>query len=399
MQNKLSPRCPTLLVLLLFWIFGTSSTQMAEASTFVGNGGSLLDSDLRRTLETIKRAVQASLKSSAPCVCTVASEQCQLLETLNEAQDNYCHAMVQKVGRPLLSLLAEKSQLRFVWTDETLTDRKGKRSFDAIAQPKDKQILIDTERFAKVSEAARVQLISHELLHMVVIEGSNMSDDGPHGPFSGDDGGRQLLDTLGAVYASLAIDQGILSRKVSSLSHPARSFYLFGGGGSGQIETALARSLLLGREETVNVFGGQWFVEPGSRWGLGLTHRQQRINETSVFTRSFQRSSWDVSAIYRLRPLDVESEFWSRLQWQFQGGVSHSWIRYSMKDSYQELVSETKAIGILAESRILLPLTYNFWVYMSSAAELAPFRLKEFEIASKTWHTQTIFGAAYAFSF
>lgn len=157
-------------------------------ATFVGNGGSILDSDLNATLDHIRDAAEAISDQSDICSCKRNSEQCIVIKSLSSVEQSYCASYVRSTRKELLSLLKKDGPVQFQFSAQKILMPKQNRSFDAGVNPANMTIVIDEDRFIRFSSADRIQLITHELLHLIPVQGQAMTDDRALGPFKDPEG-------------------------------------------------------------------------------------------------------------------------------------------------------------------------------------------------------------------
>jgi hypothetical protein len=373
---------------------------MANASTWIGNGGSIMDTELRSTLQHLKAAARdVPDHADELCTCQGTSDQCALLKDLSPDRMDFCGDFILAMNGRLLKLL--DGNVKYRWSSENLKTSKGSRDFDAIAQPGNNQIVINEARFARMKTADRIQLLAHELLHLLDYKGRRLTDEEPLGAFSTEQGGRQLLDSVGAAYVIVAMQEGYIPLHEQNLSRPFRNIFLWGMSGSRFADSALKS----------DAFFDEYWIQ-GSAWGvtfyprvtdnLGWTLAYYDFHDTQSAGKirgKIHQYLTEAGPEYRLVPFSTGKPFLDSIQISAHIGLGYGRVRHDISDDYVQLNEVKSSWAGIGNVRLHVPLIYDFWLMVESGFAYMPYELKNIGISNKTISQQNFVGVSYGFQY
>jgi hypothetical protein len=389
--------------IIITLLAGMTWSFSAAASTFIGNGGNMLDPSLRLTMSRIASALNhAKEYPDDVCVCRGTSEQCALVSDLNEAQTKFCSKFVADHADELLDLLKPKSGISFVWSNESMVDHKEHRSSDAIAQRNKKRIILSEIKFRDLNDAGRIQLIAHELGHFLSHEGSEIGDKGSLGPYKGADGSRQFLDTFGASIAIEATRAEVLQIEDEIYSSPFYKWRISYFAESVSYDPAFAKEAFLpgfGDRESIAL---AYYPRPTSN--LGFAYRYSSINQNENNARGNGVNS-DFHLVTNYLGLEWRGILLpgSRGPWAsylhyavFLGGGVGS-VNHRIYDSFNSESQAKNVVGGKTDVNVYLPVKFGFLVTIGIGLDYLPYTLDQLGIKNKTTSLSTSYGVSYGF--
>ncbi len=204
-------------------------TRLSEASTFVGNGGSPGDVELlvakKQITETLEIIGAKDFSQGSLCQCVADFQNdslCEPLRSLNPEQRKYCVEVTSEKAKTLSTLISTEGKVSFLWTHDRIevVEGKNRRAVDAASNREKMEITVNQNRFLDMSASERIFLLTHELLHLTEINGKPLTDEGPLGPFTGNDGSRNLINAVSAGTAMQAIDRRLIRKYRGHLRRP-----------------------------------------------------------------------------------------------------------------------------------------------------------------------------------
>lgn len=386
-----------------FLVLALFSIRLEASSTFVGNGGSILDGELRGTVLRLEKSIEHAIKEESEvgvCGCLGESRQCALLKSLSEEEASYCEDFVEENSEGLLKLIRDRSSYSFRWSPVPLRSEKEGRSFDAVANTSKRTITFDEDRFAKMGIADRVQVLAHEFLHLYPIQGKLIDDEGEIGPFKGTAGKRRFLDVMGAAYAIAGMKKYAIPRTESNGSTAHKNFYIHWVGGDRQLARGFENSALLRNNVDVSSLSISWFPRVTDNLGFvaGVyTETEERLLYKDLLKATYDLSLYEVGAVYRILPLNTGDRWLDSFQVFFTGTVGLGTVEHRFKDGFVEL-SKSKTVGSTSLGVSLqIPLIWNFWFTASPGLRLTPYKIDQLGIESKTVDMTNQYGVSYGF--
>jgi hypothetical protein len=231
-----------LLILLLLFSF------RAHAWTFIGNGGNAGDVELAVThqqLATIFAEIpDRPADARGLCECTGEFDNhpmCDALKKLSPAQAKFCGEQL-KIRSDEASRLNDR--VRVQWTHDfvEVSESGRKRGADAAADRAADEITVNVDRFMELKSYEREFLLAHELFHFTSYDSKPLTDEGPIGPFEGNDGSRNFINAMSAAVVMESVDEGLISKYQRSLKRPQgwKHAWLSVDGGTSRNEKDLA---------------------------------------------------------------------------------------------------------------------------------------------------------------
>lgn len=380
-----------ILVLLAF-------CSQSYASTFVGNGGSVLDSELRSSLGRLKKAVRAIDADNEICECAGDSSQCGLLKDLNDEELDFCASFVENIKQDLMSVMNDK-YLKFRWTSKV---QGQDRNFDAAASASTKTIILDEKRFASISSADRMQLLAHELLHLLKYQGEPLVDKGQRGPFKGEEGGRRLLDTAGAAIVIIGMRAKVLPLEESAQSKPFKNLYIEYSGGSRYLDSGYRKSAIQAANVRTISLELSWYPRHSDNFGYSIgfyseDEKHERYPELSLMSEH-KLQAGTVGVSYRVLPLELGIAWLDAIQVSATARVGYGQVTHSFKDDYNKLSGRTSLPLFETRLNAQLPLLWNFWFTLSQGLIYTPYEIGSLKIKSKTINSNNSIGVSYGLS-
>ncbi len=379
---------------LILWVCASP----LYASTWIGNGGSLLDSELRGALSRIKSALAAVERDISPCECTGNSSQCALLKDLTEKQKEYCVNFILEISDELKSVIDDKS-VKFVWSSQL---RNNDRTFDAIASKSSKVIVIDEKRFATISQADRMQLVTHELLHLVDYDGQTLIDKGSRGPFQGEEGGRQLIDSGAAALVIIGMRAKALPYEESQFSKPLNNLYIDVLGGSRYLDSSFKKSSLARNFHDTQVLSVNWYPGHSDNLGFSIGSYSEFSNNEVLkgypLVSEYSMRVLTLGVSYRVLPFEMGIEWIDSVQIAAAGYTGFGRVEQKIRDDYNVLKDSSNVSILGGEITVRAPLLWNFWLTLSQGVVYSPYELKQLGIKNTSVHSNNSLGLSYALS-
>ena len=385
-----------ILLLLSIWIQPAS----AYASTFIGNGGNLMDGVLHSTLGAIAAANEQALKSDEElCACYGNSKQCALLSDLNHAQVAFCAAFIKSHAADLNKLLFKKSSVTFKWVANGLNEKGSSRAVDAITQKSNQRILIDENRFRDMSSADRIQLITHEFGHLLSWNGKDIGDVGAMGPFTGKDGARDFLDVLGAAYAIEAMRAEAILLESSDWSSP---FYRLRVGitiGTQSESRRFRSSSFVDKDTDVINVSVSYYQRPTSRFGLALRYIRESGGDSSTgVAAGFNRQLLYPGLEWRDLLLSGDTDHWlSPIHYSVMAGLGGGVVKHALQDDFNTYKGSKNAVGAYLELALHVPLTYGLFVNGTYSLQYLPYKISGLGIEQKSVVESILWGVSYGY--
>lgn len=378
---------------------------VAHASTFVGNGGNAGDVELQVAINQIQATLQVISKKQDPemrlCTCYQYTERpvCNQLARLSSEQVNYCAKVLQEKSGELLNILRDSSQLHFNWTSENIEvqEKSGLRGSDAVTNPKKRLITLNQENFVSMNPSDRIFLLTHELFHLVDLNGSLLADDKEYPPFKGDSGGRQFINSMASAvviesydYASLeAFGRPLQRSKSVSRNWLSASYFGSQNAVDGQSTYGLASSA--GIEVSYRYQVNQWGVLAsfsGTNAKKGILSATQ-LEET--------RSSVGLGAAYRLFPFGEPLTTLGQSHFVFAGKVELLKGKFKANDSFLTLEDEANSTSFSLSADYLLPFQNGIWGSVHAAYAAHRLNYEQFNLKYSPNTFSLGLGAIYAF--
>ncbi len=377
----------------------------ANASTFVGNGGGQGDMELAVTKkQVVETFTVIGEEDSEFCRCNPVYQNrsvCDALSSLTEEQRKFCSKVTRAQASEILKMLEPSSNLTIRWTNSSIevNERGQTRAVDAVTDRNKKEITLNVTRFLEMKPYERVFLLTHELAHLTSYKGKPLEDEGAIGPFTNVDGGRKLLNAMGAGAAVLQGEypQSIRTYKRNlNRSQPWKPRWLELNLGSTQFMDEPSETLASDRFKRGQVIARYNF---GS-WGVLTSFRHSSNDHTELETIKVneQKDIASLGVSYRFFPFGEPLSFFGESHIQFQAMLDFVRAEINLEEELvTPLKDEATAIGGNISVNYYVPLVHGFWPYVGVAYEVHPYKYSKVNVDYKSNMTSAYLGVGYAF--
>ncbi len=380
----------------------------SHANTFVGNGGGAGDVELSVTKKQVAEAFRAIEKRKDEvdvefCRCNDTFRNrsvCEPLRALNEKQRDYCSNALFKQAPEILRMVYNPNTVSFRWTNEEIrvSDRGETRAVDAVTNRDKREITLNLKRFLDLKQFERVFLLTHELLHLTALNGKAMQDEGDVGPFDGQEGGRRLLNAMGASAAVLQVQYPYEIKSYRARLNRSQSWKRFWLGMNFGVANMndkpkgtfasedFSRSQLTAHYALGDfVFAASYRLEANDKKVLGGAVKV----EENVNIYSF-------GVGYRMFPFRDPETFWGQSHFLIQ--VMADYVKSDLKLSETfDLKYSAKTWGGSVAVNYYLPIFWGFWGYAGLSYEVHPYKYENVNVNYKSNLLSQYLGVAYAF--
>lgn len=384
---------PTLILLIAL---------QAHASTFVGNGGGAGDIELGVTKAQIKEAFSAVDKRREEdfdwCACKESYSGrsiCEALNGLSEAQTKFCSKAMRSQASEIVKLVQDKTVV-VQWTRDTIEVGDNKRAVDAVTDPEKRTITVNLERFLDMKPYERIFLLTHEYLHLTKFDGKFVDDSGPQGPFEGEEGGRKLLNAMGAAASVTPWDlpsevktySGRLKR-----SQAWKPFWIEASGGKANSDSQgtfasddFNRSEIMGR-----------YVLGNFILALGVGHQQSTFKTLTSIDVKETRDTVSLGAGYRFFFFRDPMSYWGQSHLVTLLSAEYMNAKLSLKDPFTSSDDKASKLGGSLAVRYYFPILWGFWGFAGGTYQYLPYSYDSVNVKYKGGTTSSYIGASYAF--
>jgi hypothetical protein len=377
-----------------------------HAGTFVGNGGGQGDVELAVTKKQIAETFAVVQKQGAGeyCRCNEAFKNrstCEPLAVLNDDERRMCSKVMAALAPDILKMVGETSPVIVRWTNEEINvlDRGQRRPVDAVTNREKQEITINLRRFLKMAWYERVFLLTHELAHLSQYNGKPLMDEGPVGSFTGEEGGRRLLNAVGSAASIMQGSHPQEIKKYAARRHRSQSWK--------PIWVELHGGQAKFVKEQDQVFASDKFSRAGvnARYNFGdigvvAGFRSESNDFTALDTIHVKETKeiFSLGVAYRFFPFGDPLSFWGQTHFQAQVSVDFVRARISLKeDLVPELTDEKNTVGGSLSASYYVPLFWGFWGYAGVAYEVHPYKYSKLNVDYKNNLTSQFIGVGYAF--
>jgi len=392
----------------LWMCFFLTLPLMSFANTFVGNGGGAGDVELSVTKKQIAEAFRAIEKRKDDvevefCSCSGTYQNrsvCEPLRSLNDKEREFCGEALAEQAPEILRLVNSSNAVSFRWTNESIrvADRGETRAVDAVTNREKREITINLKRFLELKQFERVFLLTHEMLHLTSLNGKPMDDEGKVGPFDGDEGGRRLLNAMGA---SAAVLQSKYPREINSYqsrlnrSQSWKRFWLgmnFGTANMTEKPKGTFASDEFSRSQlTAHYTLGDFILGVGYR----LQRNDKKVLDGAVAVEE-NVNIYSVGLGYRIFPFGDPETFLGQSHFVLQVMADYVSADLKLSQSF-DLKYSTKTWGGSAALNYYLPLIWSFWGYAGVSYEMHPYNYDNVNVNYEKNVLSQYLGVSYAF--
>lgn len=377
--------------------------QWAQANTFVGNGGSQGDVELavtRKQISETMTVIQNLPDTSELCMCNSAFENRAICEPLNQLTDGeraFCSKVLAQQAAVIAGLIGP---VPIRWTDAPITvmERGQALAVDAVTDNQKREITVNVGRFLTMNPFERVFLLTHEYAHLTHFEGKPLVDEGPIGAFEGEQGGRRLLNALGAAAAILQAEYPGDIRKYGGSLQRSQSWkpvWL-------ELDFGKARF-----REKPGTFAAEDFDRSAflARYNFGdfgvvggLRTERSDFTALDTVTVEEEKQIYSVGAAYRFFLFKDPLTFWGQSHLQIQALVDFVQSKIKLTEpATPELSDKKSTVGGSLAVRYYLPVLWGFWGYLGVAYESHPYKYSKLNVDYKRNMTSSYIGVAYGF--
>lgn len=371
-----------------------------QENTFVGNGGNAGDLELQITLNQIQATIKTIDGSSVNlCECPEEYEGraiCKYLANMNDEQKKFCQKILSTKSTEVSQLIPK---LKFTWVDSYMAVKQsgGDRLSDAIAQSETKNIILNLDKFLSLKPSDRVFLVSHEIFHLIKIDGEYTADDKAKGPFQDGEGGRQLLNSLGSAIAMEAFNQNIYAKQMSAILRSKNyvknwlSLFLSGRSGSDdkstfKMDKYTGVELEYRRDFTLSL-------------GASIFYRSVSGDEkyfTSTTAESTEQSlglvgTWKLSPFADPMTASGQSYFILGI------GAEHLNGEHILDDTFSNFKEEDRSTSPIIRIQYFFPLNGGFWISGGAQGSWHKYEYTENNFKSNSNQIYYSLGVSYAF--
>ncbi len=397
-------------LILLFFCFSTTlfSGLESAASTFVGNGGSAGDIELfvaKKQVFDAFRVIERDASQVQWCECSPSFEShtvCTYLKQLSLEQSQYCSKTLEVLTSQILELLSTKSDIRYRFVHEPIYVKEGKRSraSDMIADRENREIIIHLKRFLEMTPAERRFLLAHEVLHFTQRKGQFMDDEGEIGPFTGTDGGRHLLNAMGAAIASLpghpryeyelSEHRPILNR---SRGWKTRWFDFNIGTSSPNSESS---QTFASDHFTTQQLSGRYML---GNLGFILSFKGAQSEKTvlSSVRVNEQKYAIGLGLAFRFFLFRDPMTFWGQSHALIQGLLQSMSSTIQVQDDFTSSKEKIEYWGGQATFDYYLPIAWGLWVFVGLGIEHQPHKYRNINVNYTSPFLTRHLGVSYGF--
>lgn len=375
----------------------------ASASTFVGNGGNSGDIEVYVAKQEIFDVMRLTNENKGQpdlklCTCYPALEGhpiCDTLKKLTTEQVRYCSQFIQDNTSKFAEAIR---RAKIAWATGTMevSEDSELNSVDAVTNFQKKQITIRQDRFLSMKNYERVFLLTHEVGHLLEVDGKPIQDIQKIGPFTQVDGGRQLLNSVAAATVMESLDTGVVNqyRSILTRSQGRKQFWI-----------DLAAGTTTTKEETFAVdskkgvdLGAQYFF--AENFGVILQYRT-RTGENRFLTQLEAKETTQatfIGATYRFFPFGDPISYFGQSNFRLSLGIEALNSDYTLKDDFISTSTKKSSSAPAASLSYYLPIQYGAWVYLQASYSTNKY---DIEIPFKTIEVknavQTAIGVSYGF--
>ncbi len=379
-------------------------SNITQGSTFVGNGGSWLDAELRETIHKVKEVLLLIQEKEDIEECDRSI--CDILEGLSNDEHRFATKFFMKRRMSIIRAINSK-KLEFKWTSSEIRIKgSSSRTFSAIADGT--TITINENVFARLNLMQRMSLIIHEINHLIRFDGKVINDNRPIGPFEGSQGGRKLLDLQGVMLIAGGTRYGYFRQKDHNLSNPNEKLNVQQSIGSTKISNSEGKRLFFNKLKLSST-SVEYFPWENNSVGFHLTYKSYKGKSNQLVYSVFESGSLSVgvSSRYRLSSLimnkssierNLDSSYLDRIYFKGHLNIGKGTAVHLVGDGYSQIEGRDSFFCIGGDINLYLPIVYGFWFNLGYGLQWQEFTIQETNFTSKSVYNETNVGVSYGFS-
>lgn len=329
-----------------------------RAATFVGNGGSFAEKQLRISVNALEDVLRSAEDVETKCECLVASDYdtCQIVDDLDDDQITKIESFISQKAKKMLRKLRKA---KFKFTDANLVHQAylSKRNVSAGTKGR-RVILINEDQFLEANPANRVSILFHELSHLVTNDEKKPIFD--EKPFGGFEEGKDFLDSAGSCVAQMGLyDKYIISQSVWESQPKAWLKHWF--------ELSFQNGFYnedkkVGKLNSVSGGGFSYRYQP-SWYGFALRTGSYLGSDTSnSITHDHYLSFESLSASFRWSPFFTDSARLNNIYFLGEAGIANTHFRSTISDSFVKLTNASDSQTPTMRAGVFIPLHKSLWV-------------------------------------
>ena len=391
---------------IIVMILTMAPSTLLWASTFVGNGGNAGDVELlvakKQVSETFQMMLDLEVDNDELCKCVEEYQNdnlCVPLNSLNDKQQKYCVQVLNEKAKGLVDLVDTEGKVNFQWTHQAIEVIEGKkrRAVDAVADRDKMEITINQSRFLEMSPTERIFLLTHELFHFTEINGKPLTDEGPLGPFTGNEGSRNFINAAAAATAMQAVDNKLIRKYRSQLRRPQgwRKNWIDFSFGDSSSDVESGSTYATGDYSNVGIgYRHYW-----GNLGVSLNYSKGMAQKTILTTikADEEYKIFGAGINYRVflfsNPLSRFGQSYLDLHVQIQSIEA----KYQLRDTYVNLLDSDKKIGQSIGINYYFPLWVGLWATLGLNYSSYAIEFPQLGIKYGSSNSATLLGVSYGF--
>lgn len=346
------------------------SPPKSRQSTFIGNGGNTGDLELQISQNQIRDAAQTIMDNDGDdglCECApvfAGHPVCETLNALTQNQRKFCADFVKSKAQEILSLVDRPDTLRIEWTEQDIDvdTQVGPRYAEGVADTKGSRITLNQPKFLNLNQYERVFILTHEYGHFLKVDGKYLTDEQTIGAFDSVNGGRQLLNAMGAAFATEASRTSSAKYYRSALlrSKGRSQFWFQLGLGATNYDTS-ENNYQIARYTQSNL---QFRWEPGR---LGLNVRLKNADGAKTFFDDIKVTDHQFAAAvglsYKFYLSSNPLSYWGQAHILPTLMLERLESRVGVKDPYIDEADKASSTGLTAGVNFFIPFRKGFWAF------------------------------------
>jgi hypothetical protein len=379
---------------------------VANASTFVGNGGNAGDVEWNVTLKQVQAAVKSIIddpvRDDVLCSCNKTYSNasiCDALTSLSHEQRLFCGQSLKRQVLQLQPLVRDNNTVHVSWTTEAIDvlEDGHRRAVDAVTDRRLGQVTLNADRFRSMNPSERVFLISHELMHLTKFNDQPLTDEGPQGPFTSSEGSRQLVNAMAAAMTIEAEEAGAFDRYRSTLNRP-----------QGWKKNWLDLTFFGSSASPTSVYGISSYTGASFRYthyfnalGVNAEYSGSKGNKTilSSVNSNEDISTFRLGASYRLFPFKNPLSYFGQSNLVFSADLDFVKGTFNLTDPHNDETETSNRVGVSGTARYYVPIVFGFWgsIAESYVSLPAAYTISGVRIEDEKNVFATSIGVSYAF--
>jgi len=393
---------------LVLCVLMLSSTVFAD--TFIGNGGNSASMDLAITLSEIRGAhkrVTDYFDLEDICEADEGQERFAFFAVLTELKKEevaYCKKFIGKQAAAFQKIAKLDGAIKFRWAPADIEVKRADGKLEkvqAVADQEEMTITIDETKFRELTATKRIALITHEMLHLMKIDGKIYGDNEPIGPFKS--AGR-FFTVLGASTAAIAENEGVLLAHdgINDTSRGYKRNWISYELIRSSIDEEEAELLLSSGAQS----GGRFVVRRQiGKWGVhlgygGLTANEKAETVSAAIEVLHSSEFFELGISRRSFPFDNPFSYWSQFHILYRAGVEYGSHAIKISDFYTTVEDDAKGYGLFGSVDAMFPIINGWWAHIGYGLRQHKYKFEKLDVTvGAKVSTQILVGVSYAFDY